>query len=190
MGNNLVTLQEFKAYKGINGNSQDSIISSIIPKVSSLVKTLCRRSFVDYVEEIKVEVVETLNDSVIFLCEDPVISVLSVEESLDYGKTYSLLNEFEHYAVKKKLGTIEAIGGKFSQLPNAYVVQYTAGYETIPDDLKLAVLDLIEYYIKNDAAVHSPKAPGTNSVQIEYISTTSLPAHIKRVLDQYTSHYG
>jgi hypothetical protein len=79
--------------------------------------------------------------------------------------------------------------GQFTWSVNGYKVVYTAGYETLPEDLKLAVLDLVTYYLKNDAAIHSAKAPGTNSVQIEYISTTNLPAHIKRVLDLYTMNY-
>jgi hypothetical protein len=74
-------------------------------------------------------------------------------------------------------------------LINGYKVTYTAGFETIPEELKLAVMDLITYYIKNDAAIHSSKAPGTNTVQIEYVTTTNLPAHIKRVLDQYAANY-
>jgi hypothetical protein len=59
----------------------------------------------------------------------------------------------------------------------------------MPEDLKLAVLDLVTYYVKNDMAVHSPKSPGTNTVQIEYITKNTLPAHIARVLDQYTANY-
>jgi hypothetical protein len=59
----------------------------------------------------------------------------------------------------------------------------------VPADLKLAVLDLVTYYRKNDGAIHSTKAPGTNSVQIEYVSTASLPAHIRRVLDMYVADY-
>lgn len=68
-------------------------------------------------------------------------------------------------------------------------MSYTCGYETLPEDLKLAAFDLVTYYRKNDGAIHSPKAPGSNSVQIEYISTASLPAHIRRILDLYVADY-
>ena len=53
----------------------------------------------------------------------------------------------------------------------------------------MAVLDLVTYYRRHDAAIHSSKNPGSNTVQIEYISTTSLPAHIRRVLDLYKADY-
>lgn len=190
MANNLITLAEFKAYKNINSTNQDAAINTIIPKVSAFVKTLCRRSFIDYADEAKVETI-TASPKSILLTEFPVIEVLSVEESIDYGKTYTALNEFDSYVVDKTAGAVMPTYSEFNTLPNGYVITYKAGYaEGLPEDLKLAVLDLVDYYLKNDSAVHSPKAPGTNSVQIEYISTTSLPAHIKRVLDQYASHYG
>ncbi len=70
-----------------------------------------------------------------------------------------------------------------------YKLTYTAGFEVLPEDLKLAIFDLTTYYMKNDMAVHSNKAPGTNTVQIEYVTTTNLPSHIKRVLDQYAANY-
>lgn len=190
MANNLITLAEFKAYKGINSTNQDDTINSIIPKVSAFVKTFCKRSFIDYVDDSKVEVI-TASPKSILLTEFPVIEVISVEASADYGKTYTEIAEFDYYVVDKTAGCVLPTYFQFSDMPNGYIVTYKGGYaDGLPEDLKLAVLDLVDYYIKNDAAVHSPKAPGTNSVQIEYISTTNLPAHIKRVLDQYASHYG
>ena len=78
---------------------------------------------------------------------------------------------------------------KFAKAINGYKVTYYAGYATIPEDLKIAVLDLVTYYLKNDGSVHSPKAPGTNSVQIEYITSTALPAHIARILNIYKASW-
>lgn len=190
MSNNLITLAEFKAYKGISSTNQDSSLNSIIPKVSALAKTLCRRTFIDYVDEAKVEI-STASTKSLLLTEFPVIEVISVEQSTDFGRTYTELTEFDYYIVDKAAGCILPTYYPLCDLPNAYIVTYKGGYvDGVPEELKLALFDLVDYYLKNDGAVHSPKAPGTNSVQIEYISTTSLPAHIKRVLDQYASHYG
>lgn len=190
MAENLITLAEFKAYKKINSTNQDAEINLLIPKVSAVVKTFCKRSFIDYVDDAKVETV-TASPKTLLLTEFPVLEVISVEESQDYGRTYTEIAEFDTYVVDKNAGCVMPTYSEFNVFPNGYIVTYKAGYpEGLPEDLKLAVLDLVDYYLKNDAAVHSPKAPGTNSVQIEYISTTNLPAHIKRVLDQYASHYG
>lgn len=189
MAANLVTLAEYKAYIGITSPNQDGPINAMLPKVSALIKNLCRRTFVDYVLVDKVEYFDGGTEH-ISPEEYPIISVTSLEYSSDYGSTYVSLANITDYAIRKTSGNIiPTKGSKFSEAVNGYKLTYKAGYTELPEDLKLAVLDLITYYIKNDAAIHSSKAPGTNSVQIEYVTTTNLPAHIKRVLDLYMANY-
>lgn len=189
MGLPLITLAEYKAYEGITNPNQDTEITAIIPKVSELVKNYCRRSFIDYIDETKVELFT--GGDVLYLKEFPVASISSIEVSTDYGKTYSSLVEYTDWALDKINDAIVPLNTlkTFPELVNGYRISYTGGFETIPEDLKLAVMDLLTYYMKNDGAIHSPKAPGSNNVQIEYISTTNLPAHIKRVLDLYVADY-
>jgi hypothetical protein len=201
MGLPLITRAEYKAFAGIASTNSDAIIDSLIPKISELVKTYCRRSFIDYADDPKLEYAEG-GLPIIVLDETPVINVSSIEVSTDYGNTYTTLEEFKHYVVSKVTGNIKAINiiaanedntprklASFPLLTNGYKITYTGGYEKVPEDLKLALYDLVTYYIKNDSAIHSTKAPGSNTVQIEYITTTSLPAHIRRVLDLYKSYY-
>lgn len=189
MGLPLVTRTEYKSYAGLTSPTQDAIIDSILPKVSALVKTLCRRTFIDYVTNSKVEYFDG-GYSAYSPDETPIISIVSLEKSTDYGSSYTGLVEFTDFAISKVTGEIRSLTSEsFPELINGYKLTYTAGYAALPEDLKLAVFDLITYYMKNDAAIHSSKAPGTNSVQIEYVTNTNLPAHIKRVLDQYTANY-
>jgi uncharacterized phiE125 gp8 family phage protein len=189
MGTSLITLAEYKNYVGITSPTQDTIINSLIPKVSQLVKTYCRRTFVDYYEDSKVEVFS--GGTRLNLGESPVVQIQSVEYSADYGNTYSSLTEYTDWVLDTETEEIVPLfaTGEFKKSVNGYKVTYTAGYEEIPEDLKLAVLDLVSYYIKNDSAIHSTKSPGSNTTQIEFISTTSLPSHIKRVLDLYVLNY-
>lgn len=189
MGLPLVTRAEYKAYAGITSTTQDAVIDSLIIKISSFVKSICRRTFVDYVNEPKVDYFE--GPALSFIpTESPILTITSLENSTDYGNTYTELIEYTDWVLRKSDGSIKAIlSTGFPELINGYKLTYTCGYEVLPDDLKLAVLDLISYYIRNDSAIHSNKAPGTNSVQIEYVTTTNLPAHIKRVLDLYTENY-
>lgn len=184
MGKNLVTKAEYKTYAGISSPNQDAEIDLLIPKVSQLVKTYCRTSFVDNVDDIKTEVFKG-GDAHLYLKEYPVISIAAVEYSADYGQNYSELTEYTDWAFDSNNTAVVSIAATFPVAINGYRVSYTCGYETLPEDLKLAVMDLVTYYRKNDSAVHSNKAPGTSNVQIEYISTTTLPAHIRRILDQY-----
>lgn len=181
----LVLLSDVKAYAGINSNTQDASISYLIPKVSLYIKNYCGRTLVEYYTTPKVEVFNGGNPE-IFLKEAPIRVVSAVEYSQDYGKSYSPLVEFEDYVVDRELEAIAMI--KFSVLPkslNAFKVTYTGGYATVPEDLKLAVVDLIQYYMRSDMAVKSTRTPGSSSTQVEYVMNATLPSHIRRVLDAY-----
>lgn len=187
MALDLVTKAEYKAYAGIKSASQDDRITAIIPKISALVKTHCGRSFVDYVNDTKEETFDGPAES-FWLTEFPVIDLTSVEISTDYGASYTTIDEFTHYVVSKEDGRLiptPHMGSFWDSRLRGYKITYTGGYSTLPEDLKLAVLDLVTYYLKNDMSVHSPKAPGTNSVQLEYASSSTLPGHISRVLEKY-----
>ncbi len=187
----LVTVSEYKAYSGISSTNQDSSIAILVGKVSHLVKNICRRTFLDYVDDFKVDTYRSTVNGRLLLQETPILQVVSVQFSDDYGKSYTDLVEFEDYVVDIERDSVEFIAAQYNNINkvNAFRITYNSGYETIPEDLKLAVFDLVGYYISNDSAIHSHKAIGSNTVQIEYITNTSLPAHIRRVLDLHTAYY-
>jgi len=188
MATNLVTLSEYKLYAGITSPGQDIAISNLIPKVSALAKTYCRRAFNDYIDDAKVEVFK--GGDFLLLSEYPVISVQSVEYSVDYGKTYTSLTEYTDFVLDIEEAILKPINStsEFTPYINGYKVTYTAGYEVLPEDLKVAVMDLVTYYLKNDMAVKSQRNAGANTVQIEYITKNTLPSHIARVLDLYIAN--
>lgn len=188
MGANLITLAEYKAYIGITSDTEDAKINVLIPIVSSLAKNICRRTFVDYVNDAKIEIYSG-GQPKLLLEEYPVLAVSSVEYSADYGKTYISLVEYIDYAVDLEDGTVVPVGStEFPRTVNGYKVTYTAGFESAPPDIKVAVMDLLTYYIKNDMAVKSQRDSGSNTVKIEYILSNSLPAHIARVFDLYKAN--
>lgn len=190
MATNLITLAEYKAYEGITGTGQDGEITTIIPKVSQLVKNVCRRTFVDWVDDQKIEVYNG-GSPVILLQEAPLIQINNFERSENYGQTYTSLVEFTDWTFDHENQQILSLNptGVFKKLINGYRVSYTAGYEAIPEDLKLAVLDLVTYYMKNQGSVQSQVAVTTTNAQVQYISENNLPGHIKRVLDLYVMNY-
>jgi hypothetical protein len=188
MGLNLFTRQEYKAYKGITSANSDSQIDSLIPKVSQFAKTYCKRTFLDYASDPLVEYNRGGFDRII-LTETPVINIASLQQSKDYGKTYTPLVKFTDWVQDGDDIISLHPTGKFEPLIRGYKVTYFGGYEVVPEDLKLACMDLLTYYKDNEASVKSTKAAGTNSTQIEYIQTSSLPAHIRRVFDLYMADY-
>lgn len=183
----LITRTDFKKYLGITTNNRDVEIDLLIPKISQLIKTYCRRTFIDYYDELKTEVYNG-GFSTIILQETPVVSIDEFSLSTDYGQTYTALVEFTDYVLDgDKLVSLNAYG--FREYIRGYKVTYFAGYETTPEDLKLAAFDLLEYYMKNNSAVHVNRDVTPNVTQIQYVATTNFPAHIKRVLDQYVADY-
>lgn len=188
MALNLITRQEYKTYAGIKSTNYDSEIDALIPRVSQLVKNYCRRTFVDYMDTEKIEVFSGDCNKFI-LSESPVVSVNIVQTSNDYGQNWSNLQQYIDWVLDGDYVLPLNTEKYWPQLTRGYRVVYSAGYDDVPQDVALAVMDLVTYYRKNDSAVHSNKAPAANGTNVEYISNANFPAHIKRVLDQYVADY-
>jgi hypothetical protein len=184
MAYELITRQEYKTYKEISSTTLDAKIDLLIPRVSELVKTTCRRRFNEFVDDAKVEVFSGDFPNFI-LQESPVIKVQEVAKSEDYGQTYTALVEYQDW-VLDDYNVLYLPESRWPKLIRGYRVSYLGGFEVLPGDLKLATMDIVDYYIRNDAAVHTHLMPNPNTAQIQYISSTNFPANIKRVLDQYT----
>lgn len=187
MALNLITKAEYKAYAEINSTNSDTVIDILIPNVTQLVKNYCRRTFVDYVDADKTEVFSG-NVPFIMLAEAPIISITSFEYSTDYGQTYTALVEFTDWVLDGEL-ILPLTATEFPKQIRGYKIAYKAGFDDVPEDLRLAVMDLVTYYRKNDSSVNALKHVNTNSMQIEYLSDTALPSHIKRILDLYVLDY-
>ncbi|MEK7766764.1 MAG: phage head-tail connector protein [bacterium] len=182
----LATLSEYKAYMGINSTNNDTIVTILLASVSKLVRTYCSRSFTEFYATNKVE----LHDGGgigLNLVELPIISVASFEYSTDGGSTYTPLTLYTDYVISAEHGVIRQAKGKpFAKSYNGYKVTYMAGYAICPEDLKLAVFDLVTYYSRSDMAVKSTRLAGSvGSGTVEYVTTANFPSHIRRVLDMY-----
>ncbi len=181
----LITLADVKNFAGINSPNSDAIISDLIPKASAIVRNYCNRNFIDYWSTPKVEY-QSGGFPSIFLQESPIRAVANIEYSSDYGQNYSSLVEYTDYAFNMETDSIDVLFiDCFPKTVNGYRVTYTAGYASVPDDLKQATIDTVMYYMKSDMAVKSTRSPGSSATQVEYIVNATLPSHIRRVLDTY-----
>lgn len=173
----LITLDEYKTYSSISSVEFDPKLSKLITGISALVREYCSRELItDGVTPI-VEYNDGGNMDINVL-EFPIISITSLEISTDYGVTYTPTTDYVHHKVKD---SIYLPNEDLVELPNKYRLTYIGGYLSTPEDLKLAVLDLVDYYHKNETV---PKRMN-NFVTIEYVKTSDFPPHIKRVLDLY-----
>lgn len=191
---NLITLTEYKEAEGISSPKEDERLSVLLPSVSQLVKTYCGNSFVDFFSTNKTETFNINWDTnIVQLTESPVNTIVSVEERTSYSASYTALTTgaYEYFldvATDSVLRTNSSGRSKnWAKGFGSVKVVYTAGYASLPSDLKLAVFDLITYYLKDE---HKERRTlGAASIQNQ--SSTSqrnnvaFPDHIKRVLDLY-----
>ena len=192
---NFVTLAEYKEAEGITNPKDDLRLNHIIPSVTQLVKTYCGNSIIDFYTTNKVEEFSLdWNTSLVQLTESPVVSVVSVEERDNFSSPYTTLSSSDYYVDTNTDSIVRVTSSgqhkPWRTGPGAVKVTYKAGYETTPADLKLAVMDLITYYLKDE---HKERRNlGTASIQNQASTSqrnnVAFPDHIKRVLDLYKNY--
>ena len=196
----LVTLQQYKDFAGLQGVQHDARINVIIDQVSQLVKTYCGSTIIDYATSDKTEYFNIADDYVdrIILSESPLISVSQVQERENQAQAYTTLitensdssGKYEYVLDTDSDSIIRtnSTGHKsWAKGIKSVKVVYRAGYTSTPDDLKLAVFDLIKYYLKDERKARQSIAGSTieNPVSTSLRNNIGFPDHIKRVLDMY-----
>lgn len=154
---NLVTIEEYKESEGIVSLKDDLRLNNLIPSVSQLVKTYCGNSIVDYYSQNKIETININWDThLVQLTESPVNTIVTVEERDSISSAYVVLTTLNHEIfLDTSTDTLFRVNGgagykNWKKGPGAVRVTYTAGYSACPADLKLAVMDLITYYLKDE----------------------------------------
>lgn len=181
---NLVTLTEYKDYAGISSSDQDTKLKNIILYVSDFIKAYCGRNFIDnYANGVFTNITEYWSGGAdhLYTREFPVSEIVSIDISYDYGTTYTPLALGTDYVYDLEKERIYVPGANNITAVNAYKVIYKGGFSATPPSLKVATLDLVEYYMKKES---TPRKT-SGSISIEYIRSSDLPYHIKRVLDLY-----
>ena len=190
----LITLAQYKEAEGISTPKEDLRLNSIIPSVSQLVKTYCGNTFVDFYSSNKTETFNINWDTyAVQLTESPVNTIVSVEERTDYSQAYTTLTTgaYEYFLDSNTDSILRTNGASnyrnWPRGPGAVKVVYTAGYSAVPEDLKLAVFDLVTYYLKDEHKERRTLAGATvqNQPSTSQRNNVAFPDHIKRVLDLY-----
>lgn len=190
----LVTLSDYKDSEGIANPKEDLRLQSLIPSVSQLVKTYCGNSIVDFYSSNKVEDFDIYWDTfAVQLTESPVNTIVSVQERSGYDQAYNTLTTTSHeYYLDSRTDSIirtNQSGGRLNwhHGVGAVKITYTAGYASTPEDLKLAVFDLITYYLRDEHKERRTLGGASiqNQPSTSQRNNVAFPDHIKRVLDLY-----
>ena len=196
----LVTLQQYKDFAGLQGVQNDARLNVIIDNVSQLVKTYCGSTIIDFAGADKTEYFNIADDYVdrIILSESPLISVSSVQERENQAESYVTLitensdssGKYEYVLDMESDSIIRTNSTGHKYWPKgvkSVKVVYRAGYTSTPEDLKLAVFDLIKYYMKDERKERMSIAGASvdNPLSTSLRNNIGFPDHIKRVLDMY-----
>ena len=191
---NLVTLNEYKEAEGIANPKEDLRLQTLIPSISQLVKTYCGNSIIDFYSSNKVEDFDIYWETfAVQLTESPIVDVVSVQERGSYDEAYTTLTTGAHeYYLDTRTDSIirtNNSGGRLNwkQGVGAVRVTYKAGYASTPEDLKLAVFDLITYYLRDEHKERRTLGGASiqNQPSTSQRNNVAFPDHIKRVLDLY-----
>lgn len=195
----LITLEEYKLYEGVNSTQYDDKFEQLITSVSQLVRTYCANEFDAYVaspgvtEEFNIQ----WDTSTLQLDHSPVIGVDNVFIRNARNDTYTEIygdgtNGEYYWYLDSATDTVyrTTSEGRERDWPKGVQtvkIVYRAGYTSIPQDLKLAVADLITYYHKDEwkerQSIGSATREGAGASAIR--NDSGFPDHIRRILDLY-----
>ena len=191
---NLVTLTEYKEAEGIANPKEDLRLQTLIPSISQLVKTYCGNSIIDFYSSNKVQDLDIYWETfAVQLTESPIVDVVSVQERGSYDEAYTTLTTGAHeYYLDTRTDSIIRTNNSGGRLNwkhgvGAVRVTYKAGYASTPEDLKLAVFDLITYYLRDEHKERRTLGGASiqNQPSTSQRNNVAFPDHIKRVLDLY-----
>jgi len=159
----LVTLQELKDYLKISDTENDTKLNLVLTQADEYIKSQCERNFEygTYTEKVRIA------NGVLFLKERPVESITEVIDVSGY--------EYSVWDFNSETGEVYLE----EQIDSIAEVTYVGGYQSIPNDLKMAVIRLAEYLFNNPEGVKNVNFEG---VTVAYTDTLVL---VQQVIYRY-----
>jgi len=174
----LITLSELKTYLRITDTEDDTLLQNLIDETEAQIK-----KYVNNAIEEQTDITEYFNiDSYqkeIILQYFPVSNVSVYEDD-------TLLDSDTEYTLDSDAGIIQKYYGYFSKGIKTVKVIYTAGYSTIPDDIKLAVKIQSAFYYqrKDQIGISGQSLEGSINMTEKY----GLLDSVKEMLNYYRAN--
>jgi hypothetical protein len=142
----LIILTEVKEHLRFTGDDAttdfDTILNQLILQIDKAVKTYLNR---DIEQTTYKQLYNGTGDFFLELNQYPIISVSALSQSLDRTtqKYSDKLTEGTQFLLNKKSGIIELFENTFSRDQKNVYIEYSAGFTSVPGDIKLVCLDWI-----------------------------------------------
>jgi hypothetical protein len=189
----LLSVQEASAFLRITGTADEVEIAEMVTSASSIIE---RRIG----PVIMASYVETYDGGrpQIMLRHSPVVTITSVSEAWGFSTIYTLtptvldgtptnLGNFG-YSLDAKLGLLTrrtvGVASRFANGVQNVTVAYTAGYPTVPNDLKLAAKLLVQhFYMTQRGGSRRPGMGGDDAQPASHYD--DMPSRVEQILDGY-----
>lgn len=185
--NEFITLQTYKDYKNLTKTDNDVKLGVIVNAVNSLIKAYLGRTVI-LDENTPFEEYFSLDyeTDVIFPKFWPIADIVSITEipaGYSYDSTVHFALEVDEEYMLDGEDRIYKIGSCWAQGPRTIRLEYTAGYATLPDDIKLAAIELVDYFFKEQYL--QARTTGNTTITNLVPNETTMPPHVKLILDNY-----
>lgn len=170
----LTSIQSVKVVAGITGSEMDSLVSVMIQRASAAVENFCQRTLLATTHT---EIHNGHGGASMLLREWPVKAVSSV--SVD-GQAIPAAASFDGAGWRLAGREVVLAGYRFHAGRGNVVIEYEAGYDTVPDDIEHAVIETVQLALKRREHIDvSSKALAGET--ISYI-TAELTPSAKQIL--------
>jgi hypothetical protein len=182
----ILTLAEYKSIKNRTKTDDDINLQLVVDTVNSMIISFLGRdpTLATNIEEM---ISLDYDTDILFPKNWPITAVTNVKEipigspiatvssypDLLYDEDY-IFEEDRIYRLKSKTWLIG---------PKRVYIKYTAGYATMPQGLKLAAVELADFYIKEEYL--QSRVAGTTTITNLVSDIAKIPAHVRMVLNTY-----
>ena len=181
----IVTTSEFKAWMGISGSDEDTIISLIVNQVTDFIESYCDRR----IKARSADISETFDGDggrTYFVKHPPIngnITTITVENHATIDPT-----DTDQVRVDSETGEVTLLQDEFADsYPQNCTMEYNGGYSTVPSDLVGAARTLAKLiYLNRDKNAEMTKSV-SNSLTGETVHffDSILTTDIRLTLEKY-----
>lgn len=183
----IVSVGDLKNYMGIDTPIYDEKLTMIVNAMTDYIESRCGRRFKStaYIEYVNGDDSDALQ-----MKQYPITAIASVEENSNTDNTgnWATLSSTEYFNIGTDLdaGIIRKTCKTFKGTAN-YRVTYTAGYITLPSDLKYACYMLAsEAFNRSRSAGVKSESLGDHSITFESISMEN--DNVEKIIQKYRKY--
>jgi uncharacterized phiE125 gp8 family phage protein len=184
----IVDLATAKAFLGVTGTGDDTVIQSMIDAAQDFIERTCGRLFE---KASRTDKFSGDGEKNAFLKHGPVNSITSI--TIGDDDPILTAEEGTEFEIFEETGELVLLGGVFRKATKNIVVVYDAGYlaADMPNDIVLAINELTAYYYNNSREGAGKKSERIGDYAVTFRDLNGgpggakLPFSVQNVINNY-----